>query len=117
MKSVLYFMKDPKLIYDTYETLLDILKSRGVRILRNTIAGPTITTSQVYIYFESDLRRLHGTRFDEVFGDLTLDEVVYRLKEPWRSGVYDGVGSSGSGEVDLAGDIVEYVCRMEEMTS
>ena len=84
MKCVVDYVDGPhaKHVENMLLDLVDDLRSRGIDILRVTTAGLAIDTPHVHITFVTDSQKLRGRKFDEMFGNVPIDEYERCLKYP-----------------------------------
>lgn len=84
MKCVVDYIDGPyaKHVENMLVDLVDDLRSRGVDILRVSTATMAIDTPHVHITFVTDLQKLRGRKFDEIFGNVPVDEYGRCFKYP-----------------------------------
>ena len=75
-----YIDKNQEKICQMAAELMRDLASHGVPVLETSNSGLNITTPHCYITFVTDLDKLRGRRFDEIFGPVPTDIRIGCLK-------------------------------------
>lgn len=96
-----YIDKDQDKIGKMAADFMRDLAKHGVPVLETSNNGLNITTPHCYITFVTDLNKLRGRRFDEIFGPVPLDIVKGCLKR--ERGVM------------FKGTLLDYVILMEDV--
>lgn len=84
MKCVVQYMDHAQDLTDRMiDDFTSDLQGRGVDVLRVSYVGATVDTPHVFISFITDLSKLRGRKFDEMFG-VPIDIYKYHIKEPGK---------------------------------
>ena len=96
-----YIDKDQDKIGKMAADLMRELAAHGVPIVETSNQGLNITTPHVYITFVTNLDKLRGRRFNEIFGPVPIDIKIGCLKREC------GIAFKGS--------LLEYILMMEDI--
>lgn len=96
-----YIDKDQDKIGKMASEFANRLMRHGVPILETSNNGLNITTPHVYITFVTDVNKLRGRRFNEIFGPVPIDIKIGCLKR--------------ERGVTFKGSLLEYVLMMEDI--